>query len=113
MRGIDGNLRWSVDPKLINISRSRKEGIEIADNGTLMLKTRILYGEVSFQESDVHFRHGTWQIPKNIVDRFKEEYWATPSGLLYIISDDRKKLTMRSKRSQSPSSTYFFEQTGT
>jgi len=89
---IDGTLRWSVNPKLIEVSRSRYEGIEIADNETLMLKTRICYGKVSFQESDVHFRHGTWQIPQYIVESLKEKYRATPSGDLYIISDDREQL---------------------
>jgi len=88
----DGTLRWSVDPKLIEISRSRYKGVQIADNETLMLKTSILYGQVSFQESDVHFRHGTWQIPQYIVESLRKEYCATPSGLLYIISDDRENL---------------------
>jgi len=92
VQGIDGTLRWSVDSKLIEISRSRHKGIQIANNETLLLKTRILYGQVSFQESDVHFRHGTWQIPQYIVESLREEYWATPSGLLYIISDDRENL---------------------
>ena len=87
VRGIDGRLRPSVNPKLIEVSKSMYEGIEIANNETLMLKTRILYGQVSFQESDVHFRHGTWQIPQSMVDNLKKEYWATPSGDLYIISD--------------------------
>ena len=89
---IDGALQCSVDPKLIEVSRSRDEGIEIANNETLMLKTRILYGQVSFQESEVQFRHGTWKIPQHIVEKLKEEYWATPSGDLYIISDDRENL---------------------
>ena len=93
-RGIDGTLQWSVDPQLIKVSKSRYQGINIADNETLMLKTRVRYGKVSFQESDVHFRHGTWQIPKNMIDSLKKEYWATPSGDLYIISDGREQLRM-------------------
>jgi len=92
VQGIDGTLRWSVDPKLIEVSRSRYEGIRIADNETFMLKTRILYGQVSFQESDVHFRYGNWQIPQYIVESLKEEYCLTPCGELYIISDDRENL---------------------
>ena len=92
VQGIDGKLRWSVDPKLIEISRSRHEGIEIADNETLLLKTRICYGQISFQESDVHFRHGNWQLPQYIVESLKGEHRATPSGLLYIISDNRENL---------------------
>ena len=30
--------------------------MQIAGNKIVMLKTHILYGEVSFQENDVHFR---------------------------------------------------------
>ena len=92
VRGIDGALRYSIDPQLIEISRSRYDGMQIADKETLMLKTRIVYGQVSIQESDVHYRHGTWQIPQYIVENLKEKYWATPSGDLYIISDDRANL---------------------
>jgi len=92
MQGLDGNLQWSVDPKLIEISRSRCEGIQIADNETLLLKTRIREGLVSFQESDIHFRRGNWQIPPYIVESLKNEHRSTPSGVLYIISDDREKI---------------------
>ena len=59
------------DSKLVEVSKSRYDGIKIADNDTLMLKTRIRYGQVSFQESDVHFRQGTWQIPQYIVENLK------------------------------------------
>jgi len=93
-RSIQGTLQWPVDPQLIKVSKSRYKGINIADNETLMLKTRVRYGKVSFQESDVHFRHGTWQIPQNMIDSLKKEYWATPSGDLYIISDGREQLRM-------------------
>jgi len=84
MQGIDGTLRWSVDPKFIEVSRSRYEGIQIADNETLLLKTRIREGLVSFQESDVQFRYGNWQIPQYIVESLKNEYRSTLSGELYI-----------------------------
>ena len=94
VRGIDGTLLFSIDPQLIEVSRSRYDGMQIADNETLMLKTRVRYGKVSFQESDVQFRYGTWKIPQNIVDSLKEKYSATKSGDLYIISDGRDGLRM-------------------
>ena len=92
VRGIDGAFRWFVDPKLIDISRSRYEGIQIADNETLLLKTRIRNGLVSFQESDVHFRYGNFRIPQKIIDKLKEEYCSTPCGELCIISDEKGNL---------------------
>jgi len=94
VRGIDGALRYTIDPQLIEVSRSRYDGMQIADNETLMLKTRVRYGKVSFQESDTQFRYGTWKIPQNIVDSLKEKYSATKSGDLYIISDGRDGLRM-------------------
>ena len=97
VQDLDGEPRVSVDPKLIEISKSMREGIEIANYETLLLKTRIRYGKVSFQESDVHFRHGTWQIPQCIVESLKEEYWGTPNGLLFITSDDRETLRLMVK----------------
>ena len=92
VRGIDGALRHDVDSRLVEVSKSRYDEIKIADNDTLMLKTRIRYGQVSFQESDVHFRQGTWQIPQYIVENLKEENCSNPLGDLYIISDDTEQL---------------------
>ncbi|XP_020605395.1 uncharacterized protein LOC110044222 isoform X2 [Orbicella faveolata] len=92
LQGTDGALRWPVDPKLIEVSRSRYEGIQIANNETLLLKTRIRNGLVSFEENDVHFRHGNWQIPQHITESFKAEYSSTPKGELWIISDDKQNL---------------------
>ena len=61
VRSIDGTLQWSVDPQLI------LKGLEVKVQRNKYrwqrnshVKTRVRYGKVSFQESDVHFRHGTW-----------------------------------------------------
>ena len=88
VQGIDGQLQWSVNPRLIEVSKSRYEGIKIAANESLMLKTRIRIGLVSFQENDVDFRYGLFRIPQEIIDKLKEEHWATPCGVLHIISDE-------------------------
>jgi len=88
----NGTLRWSINPKLIEFSRSRYEGIQIAHNESLMLKTRIRNGDVSLQENDVHFKHGNWQIPQRTIDSLKAEYSSTPKGELYIISDEIQNL---------------------
>ena len=86
----DGKLRWSVDLKLIEISRSRYEGIHIAANETLLLKTCIRNGQVSFEECDVHFRHGNFQISQNIAKSLRDEYYQTPCGELHIISNEKR-----------------------
>lgn len=92
VQGIDGQFQWSVDPKLIEVSKTRCKGIMIAASETLLLKTRIREGVVSFQENDVDFRYGRFRIPQAIIDKLKEEHCSTPCGVLYIISDERGNL---------------------
>lgn len=92
MQGTDGTLQWSVDPELVDVSRLRYRGIQIADNEHLLLKTRVYKGVVSFDESDVHFRFGNWEIPQYIVESLKREYFETPCGELYIVSDEKENL---------------------
>ena len=88
VQGIHDQLQWSVDPKWIEVSKSRYKGIKIAANETLELKTRIREGLVSFQEHDVDFRYGSFRIPQEISNKLKDEHWATPCGVLHIISDE-------------------------
>ena len=85
---IDGQLQCFVDPKLIEVSNSRYKGINIAANETLKLKTRIRKGLVSFQDNDLDFRCGSFRMPQEVIDKLKEEHWATPCGVLHIISDE-------------------------
>ena len=92
MQDKNGELKCSVNPKLIEISHSRYEGIQIASDETLILKTRIRNGLVSFEESDVHFWNGNWEIPQYIRERLEAEYRSTPCGDLFIISDEKQNL---------------------
>ena len=92
VQGIDGQLQWSADPNLIGVSKSMCEGIKIAANETLMLKTRIRQGLVSFQENDVDFRYGSFRIPQEIINHLKKKHYATTCGELYIILDKQRNL---------------------
>ena len=47
-----------------------------------MLKIRILYGQVSFQDKDAHFRQETWPIHQYIVENLEKDYRSTPCGEL-------------------------------
>ncbi|KAJ7369500.1 hypothetical protein OS493_038522 [Desmophyllum pertusum] len=85
--GVSGKLDCSVDTKLKEWWW--RKVLQIVANETLQLKTRLRYGLVSFQEDDVHFRFGDWQIPQHIVDSLKQEYLATPCADLCIISDEK------------------------
>ena len=87
---LDNNheLKCYVDRKLKEFSR--KKEIQMERDETLLLKTRLRYGHVSCQESDVHFRYGNWQIPQCIFETLKEEHKSTPSADLIISFKDGK-----------------------
>ena len=59
-------------------------------NETLLLKTRLRYGEASLEETDVHFRYANWQIPPHIVRSLKEEHMSTPGADVIISLKDGK-----------------------
>ena len=87
---VDSNheLQWCVGRKLKELSR--KKEIQMERDETLLLKTRLLYGRVSFEENDVHFRYGNWQIPPHIVDSLEKEHKSTPGADLIISFMDGK-----------------------
>ncbi|KAJ7376905.1 hypothetical protein OS493_031786 [Desmophyllum pertusum] len=93
--GVNGRLTWYVDPKLKELSW--KEGLQVDANETLLLKTRLRYGLVSFQEDDLHFRYGDWEIPQHIANSLTQKYLATPCAELCIFSGEKGKLSMYSK----------------
>ena len=67
---------------------TRKKEIQMERNETLLLKTRLRYGQASFAENDVHFRYANWQIPPHIVSSLKEENKATAGADVIISSKD-------------------------
>ena len=76
---------------------SRKKEIQMERNETLLLKTRLCYGQISYAENDVHFRFGNWQIPQCIFEILKEEHKSTPSADLVISALEDGKLRCRVK----------------
>ncbi|KAJ7376900.1 hypothetical protein OS493_031780 [Desmophyllum pertusum] len=99
---VNGHLHCSVDTKLKELWWKRE--LQIAANKTLKLKTRLRYGLVSFQENDVQFRFGDWQIPQHIADSLKDEYSTTLCADLCIVSDEKgHRCTVKeiTKRDQS------------
>ena len=85
---------------------TRKKEIQMERNETLLLKTRLRYGQASFKENDVHFRYANWQIPPHIVGNLKEEHKSTP-GADVIISLKDGKLHCRVKIGQKDKITNF------
>ena len=83
--GKNGEPECSVRRKLKEFSR--KKEIQMEENETLLLKTRLLDGQASFQESDVHFRFGNWQIPPHIVEGLKEYKSTSAADLIISLKD--------------------------
>ena len=76
---------------------TRKKEIQMERNETLLLKTRLRYGQASFAENDVHFRFGNWQIPQCIFEILKKEHNSTPRADLIISALEDGKLRCRVK----------------
>lgn len=78
----DKSVRWSV----------WGEGADIATNEVVVLQSRVRYGDVSFEESDLFFLYPGWKIPQYIIESIKRAHRETRRGELYIISDERGNL---------------------
>ena len=66
------------------------QGIEMADNDLLLLKTRICNGMVSFHEDDIEVRYpADWQVPTYILKHLEKK---GSNGRLFIISDEKGNL---------------------
>ena len=66
-------------------------GLQLDDNETLMLKTRICYGKVSFKPENVEFKYPGWVIPQDIVESLEREQFAH-NGEVFVISDEKGNL---------------------
>ena len=92
VRDSNGKLRVTVEPKSKDSSREEEQ---IADNETLLLATRVRYGEVSFDKDDLQFIYPNWQIPAFIKTSLAREYGTLPKGELYIISDKKGEIKFK------------------
>ena len=81
-----GALRWIVTPESTSIAKG------MAVNEKLVLETRIRYGSMSFDESDVGFIYPGWKAPEYLTERLYRDYWATPNAKLFVISDEKGEL---------------------
>ena len=96
--------RWSVDPKSKGLfskksqeahrpgSRQHQESISNCTNETVVLETRIRYGEVSMTKKDLELRYPDWHIPQYLAESLKRQYHTTPDAKLIVISDVERNL---------------------
>ena len=85
-----GVLRWSVVPT--SKATGDEKSLHLAENKTVMLKTRLRYGQISMEESDLEFIYPQWEIPRIIIERLKREFWKTPDSELSVFSDGNGNL---------------------
>ena len=66
------------------------QGIEMADNDLLLLKTRVINGLVSLHQDDIEARYpADWQVPVYILEDLDKK---KSNGKLFIISDEKGNL---------------------
>ena len=65
------------------------QGIEMADNDLLLLKTRVRKSIVSFHEDDLKSRCSGWNVPEYILKDLKRN---ASTGKLFIVSDEKGSL---------------------
>ena len=91
-----------VKPPQVHLpAPTRHEGL-LNDNEALMLKTKIRYGTISFEPGDLECLYPDWMIPQHLMESLKNEYLATPTGDLYVISDEKGNLRSTVKVSRMP-----------
>lgn len=93
VRDSNGELRVTVEPK--SKDSLREQVVQIADNETLLLATRVRYGKVSLEKSDLRYIHPNWKIPAYITTSLAREYGTLRVGELFVISDEKGEIKLK------------------
>lgn len=86
----NGELQVIVEERSKDCSKDQE--IELAANETIMLETRVRYGQASLEKGDLKWIYPNFQIPSYIMASLKRKYETLPNGELYVISDDQGNL---------------------
>ncbi|XP_068685962.1 uncharacterized protein [Montipora foliosa] len=78
-------------------SERKEKPVQLSQNETVMLKTRLRDGQISMQQGDLKFLYPQWQIPSYIIQSLSEEYRFHSDVELYIISDEKGHLRTQVK----------------
>ena len=99
-----GKLSWSVDPKSKSKTSQQEnlpsatedeEPIHLAGNETVLLETRLRYGQISMEKGDLRRFYEGWNTPEYLKHMLNRKYCSVPDGELYVISDETGKLRCR------------------
>ena len=100
----DGKLRWLVDLKTKSRTSQKQDSpavpgdeyfINLKANETVVLITRVRYGQISLEEGDVRVYQQNWKIPDYLKKSLLRDYKSIANGELYVISDENKKLRFK------------------
>ncbi|XP_068733168.1 uncharacterized protein [Montipora capricornis] len=83
--------------KIKRKSEEKEEPVQLAENDTVMLKTRLREGQISMLEGDLKFLYPQWETPLYIIQSLSEEYRFYSDVELYIISDEKGHLRTQVK----------------
>ena len=70
-------------------SEEKEKPVQLSQNETVMLKTRLRDGQISMQEGDLKFFFPQWEVPFYIIQSLYEEHRFHSNVELYIISDEK------------------------
>ena len=85
-----GYLRYTVEIR--SAEDPDVEGVQIADNETLLLSTLVRYGNVSFENGDVQFHRVDFNLPPGIADDLKSVFERYPKVSLFIVRNEKGEL---------------------
>jgi len=63
--------------------------LELHPDETIKLQTRLRSGRISFEPTDIVFCFADFRVPLVLVRKLKEEFRATPTAELFVISDSK------------------------
>ena len=85
-----GYLRYTVEIR--SAEDPDVEGVQIADNETLLLSTLVRYGNVSFENGDVQFHRVDFNLHPVIADDLKSVFERYPKVSLFIVRNEKGEL---------------------
>ena len=88
LKHVKGNLIAQVNGK----EKDWQQILKLALDESIVLQTRIKNGIISLEPEDVVLREKNFQIPSEVFNRLKQDFWATPNAELFILSDSKENL---------------------
>ena len=76
-----------------NIDKGWHQFIILALDDTIMLKTHLKSGQVSYEDKDLVIRYLNWRIPEDVETNLMQTFRPTPIAELFVFSDSQRNLT--------------------